>query len=262
VNRRRFLKRATLGSALITAQPRLFAGQSAVSKPPELHACEIQSRPLLAPDLQKFSPLIAPGHDEFACEKYASDLQPCLDQVGNAVRAADPSLIGRLATGDIKYVSFLPELTITLRPSGPIRTERIRFSSFLRTGSEGFFKSWHQNWNDFDAIDSIELQITGLRVLSDATSQVETEIRYNFTGQQGTGIREERAGQWLLEWSKDGTGDWKINRWQPVNEMRHGCPARFLPKYRITASAPIPPILTNSREVWMIGELYWMQPLG
>ena len=220
MNRRGFLKRAALGSTLITAQPRLIARQSAVSKPAELHACEIQSRPLLAPDLQKFSPLIAPGHDEFACEKYASDLQLCLDQIGNAVRTADASLIERLATGDIKYASFVPELTITLRPSGPIRTERVRFSSFLRTGSEGFLKSWHQNWNNFNAVESIELQITGLRVLSDATSQVETEIRYDFTGHQGTDIREERAGQWLLEWSKDGAGDWKINRWQPVNETR------------------------------------------
>lgn len=101
-----------------------------------------------------------------------------------------------------------------------MRTERIRFGSLLRTGREGFLQSWHQNWINFNAIESIELQVTGLEVLNDATSRVETEIRYDFTGQQGTGIREERSGQWLLEWSKNGAGDWQISRWKPVNEMR------------------------------------------
>ncbi|HEX4168893.1 MAG TPA: VCBS repeat-containing protein, partial [Bryobacteraceae bacterium] len=217
--RRSFLERSTLAGAWLAARPRLIDGKpvSNVVSP----VCRLQAQAALSPNLQKFVTLLTPGQDQFVCEKYAAELEVLLGEFSSVLckSVTDVLTLAALTADEVAFTSFSNPSIAPLRRGGPIRTERITFSAEERHGKAAFLQSWKDYWRSLRKLETAELQIVGLQVLSETPLFIETHVRYDFAGDRGSDIREERTGEWILEWRRD-PGRWKVQRWQVSEEIR------------------------------------------
>ncbi|MFZ0518207.1 MAG: VCBS repeat-containing protein, partial [Acidobacteriaceae bacterium] len=56
--------------------------------------------------------------------------------------------------------------------------------------------------------------------MSSSPLRVHTTIHYDYIGQLDENRREERTGEWELDWLADASNNWSISRWLAGNELR------------------------------------------
>jgi tetratricopeptide (TPR) repeat protein len=211
LTRRAFLEHSGLAATFLFARPRRGLAEE---------GCRIQTTSLLAPNLQKFAPLVTPGSDEFVCEKHAAELQPLLSQLSNELHSSlsSSAWLSQFLSPDVSFTPFDRPLITPLRSSGQIKTERVTFPSSEARGRDACVASWHTSLSSLAKVQSSEFQIVDLQVVSENPLTIDTRIRYQLFGQLQEDRREERVGSWSMQWRK--IDAWRIVHWQPAGEMR------------------------------------------
>lgn len=218
-SRRSFLASAVFSQAVLSARPR----PTRVSAPSRASGpCQIKSRSQVSPGLEKFIATLPAGSDQFVCEKYAAEIDVSLRQWSAALRSSigETGKLASLVVEDVVFCSLRDQKAAHLRQAGAVRSAFVEFSAKELRGREALLDSWKEYLSGITKIACAEFQVTRLRVRAEPPLEVETEVRYDIVAHCGEQMREERVGDWTLEWQCGSPGEWRIRRWQAMKETR------------------------------------------
>jgi Flp pilus assembly protein TadD len=197
---------------------RLWAATAAQQEFP----CLVHSGSGHAPFIEPFLRQIQPGHDEFIAEKYAFELEHLLANWTTALQdsAHDLRTPREWLEGTLEG-ALLDRATVqTLRAAPPLESEKILFSAATTISSEAFLAALGRYLSPFTHIESCDLQLDTIEVVSDTPLHLRTQVHYDLTGHLNSNRREQRTGEWNIDWLQHGTGQWRITHWSAAAEMR------------------------------------------
>jgi len=224
--RRAFLEKMRWAPFLFLPSPvqswpyRKYSGNTTEENPP---APTVDFR--LTPHYPTKSPLeevlrlAPPGSDEYVTEKYAFEIGKLLDGWSRALRNEPPALVvlGQFLDRAVEAVSLVPGKEKAVR-SGSIEVLRRQFSPAATAGRDRLLQGMQQYLAPLSRIETAKFEIVGIREKTGISPVVDVEIRYDFVGSLAASGREERIGQWQMQWARDEAGGWKVLRWAATEE--------------------------------------------
>ena len=162
------------------------------------------------------------GTDAFITEKYADQLGEILQHWSASLMGA-PREVGAIEknlTTTFAGASLQAAESRTVRIAPAIEVRSNQFPSEPTLNREGFLRTWQACFSSFSSIDIAELQITRLNVSGNNPLRLSTRIRYEIAG-SGEGFdREQRVGNWEVEWQASDAGEFKITTWHALDQAQ------------------------------------------
>ena len=227
--------------AMPLRSPEAFLLPDAAAAEPEFH---------LQPHYRTPRPLDAllaktqAGSDEFITEKYADQIGTVLEEWTKSLlqSAAEGGGIEKAFTRGFSGLSLHPSESKRLPSHGGIVVDRNTFLNTNVLGREAFVREWQEFVGVFTKIFTAEIEVTGIESLKsgDAIGRVRTRVRYDFVGSVRDAYREQRVGEWELEWETTSSGGFALRSWQPVKETRARANAPMFADITGTAFAGAP----------------------
>ena len=127
---------------------------------------------------------------------------------------------------DFTGASVRPTESNLVRESSAFQVRRNKFTEQIALSREAFLNEWQSRLNDFAEVVTAEFQITAVEVVglegstpASLPARVQTRVRYEIVG-GGTGFhREQRIGNWELNWVRSSSGEFQIRAWRTLDEM-------------------------------------------
>jgi tetratricopeptide (TPR) repeat protein len=183
--------------------------------------CLASARQSYPPLLERFIAKLDPASDDFPFEVYAVDIEKVLALWSDAWCKTihdNETLRGSLSHNVI--ASLLVSDSTPLRATGPLRIERRFFQGPETKDVESLLKDWSVYLSPLASLQLVELEIYGIRVITESPLRVETEMRCDLVGTDTKGIKEQRVGSWNISWLRETDGNWKVERWKANPEIR------------------------------------------
>ena len=233
LRRRNFLKRCCQGATLVSATLRSrafpqafrFDSQGALFAAGELHLHPHyrSQRPLDATLLK-----VKAGLDAFVTEKYADWIDAVLKEWSSNLLQSPRDLTSfeKFLTQDFSGTSPQHFEERLVRPGGALQAYRRNFAPQPTLEKTAFLTELRAALSAFQNFLTADFQVTSIdggpsrSSSSDAASRLQTRIRYELVGTGPGFYREQRAGEWDLEWASMGAGELRVSRWQFVAETR------------------------------------------
>lgn len=157
------------------------------------------------------------GHDEFVTEKYAAQLEAVLSRWGAALRQSPHGLQGieAVLASDFLGAPLQPEGSKQLR-SGAIEAQRRTFSSELSLERSGFLSELRSLFAGTTEFLTADFQVTSIR--DEGNGRLKTRILYELVGTGAVFYREQRVGEWEIDWAAAPTGEFQAIRWKALTE--------------------------------------------
>lgn len=157
------------------------------------------------------------GSDEFVTERYAQQIGDILGAWSSELRASPQSAqaIEKVLASEFVGASFLPASSRQVR-SGIIE---VWTNSFAQSSlaSDAFLRNLRASLTVFSQLLTAEFQITRI----DANlPRVQTRVHYELVGGGKDLYREQRVGDWDLEWKQQPSGEFRLRKWTIVGEAR------------------------------------------
>jgi tetratricopeptide (TPR) repeat protein len=165
------------------------------------------------------------GLDEFITEKYADQVAAIFAGWSAGLLKSAPAmhLLAKHLTTDFAATSLQPVDSRTVRSSSALEVKQNKFSGQAALGRDAFLREMESTLSIFSQIMIAEFQITSVRAEPEATSRVtslRTRVRYEIVG-TGRGFhREQRVGDWEINWLLLPSGEPQIRSWQTLDETR------------------------------------------
>ena len=226
ISRRKFL-RAIVGTSMALAAPKAsscsflsadFAlripswGQTGLRLSPEYRA---------RPPVEDLFGYVIPGSDEYITEQYAADvvhlLQAWIRELESGTRNG-AALTGFLHP-TIQASKLVPCQEIPIRSGNSIDVIRRKFPAQLEIGRKVWIEQMQKYLTEITPIRTAELQIVEITEVAAPAPAIRATIRYELVGTFADRGREQRIGNWLTEWLKDGAGGWRATKWQSTEEI-------------------------------------------
>jgi tetratricopeptide (TPR) repeat protein len=222
--RRGFLRQGGLLLALQAAQPRgfLMLNTFAGATPTVAAGCPSPFRTTYPPQLQDIIAKLDPAADALPSEVYVAQIEKILGSWSAALTQSPHELTATRATlsDPIVASSLQPSDTMSLRSTGPLRTERRKYPPAQMGTRDSFLSGLASYLAPFATIEVAELEIYGVRVVGESPLRVDTEVRCDIVGACKDGTREQRVGSWALSWSGDEQHNWMVHEWIMNTELR------------------------------------------
>jgi len=220
-----FLRAGGIFVALQAARPRswMLFGSGPTPQALVSPVCLAASRTAYPPPLERFIAKLDPASDDFPSEQYAEEITKVLTGWSASLCRTlhDPKVIlGDNLSAGLSASSLQPSETIPLRTTGPLRIERRIFRGPEVGGREKFLESWAAYLVPLAALHVAELEIYGVRFVSESPLRVYTVLRCDLVGTAADGTREQRVGSWELSWIRDEQRRWIVERWVANAEVR------------------------------------------
>jgi len=192
-----------------------FEGDSAGKAPnPTLH---------LTPHYPTKTPLedlfrqILPGSDEYITEKYAFEIKRLLNRWAQELKATPHGVaaLADMVPPTLKVSSLVPIQEVPVRSRWGIEVVRRKFSGAIPSSQERFLQDM-RTYLHFSTIETAEFEILGIEELS--PTGVQAKIRYELVGTLRPAGKEQRIGNWLIQWSRGEPGNWRILKWESSEE--------------------------------------------
>jgi len=173
---------------------------------------------------------VTAGLDEFVSEKYADQIGEILAQWSANMLQSPGEMRGLAKTlaDDFSGASLQPTQSRTLRSSLGIEVNEHKFADQPTLNRDRFLREWQSQFGAFSKIVTAEFQITRIDAMempaSPSTPQsparLRTRVRYEIVG-TGSGFhREQRVGQWDLEWKRSSSGNFLLSGLRTLNETQ------------------------------------------
>ena len=172
------------------------------------------------------------GLDDFITEKYADEIASILGEwsAGLLRSPREPEAIAKVLAPDFHGASLQPAESRAVRSDATVAVRQNKFSSQTALPSEQFLREWRAALSAYSRIITAEFQITaidaastqsaGLSSAPETSIQVQTRIRYEIVG-TGEGFhREQRVGNWELDWNCSSSGEFRLRNWRMLDETR------------------------------------------
>jgi Flp pilus assembly protein TadD/peroxiredoxin len=227
-SRRTFLKQMQWAPVLLLSAPldglflRPEPGRIAAAKSSAFSFADFR----LTPHYPARSPLddvlrrVAPGADEYITEKYADEIAQILSEWGRALKAGLPAAaaLAKFIDPLIEATSLVPAHEFPVRTAGGIEVFRRRFNSKTELGRERFLEENKTYFSQMPPVETAEFEIAGIEEITSSPLTVGIAVRYCFVGEGAGARREQRTGNWLMRWSRNGSDSWRAARWEVTEE--------------------------------------------
>jgi tetratricopeptide (TPR) repeat protein len=168
-----------------------------------------------------------PGHDQFITERYAAQIEALLAEWSTSLRSSPQKIDGirKSLAPDFFGASLQSTDSKTVRARLGLDVRRNAFTGSAALGADAFLQSWVAALAVFAEILTAEFQITGIEELSSATdpaARLRTRVRYELVGSGRNFYREQRVGEWDLEWERSAAASetFRLRRWQQMGETQ------------------------------------------
>jgi tetratricopeptide (TPR) repeat protein len=174
------------------------------------------------------------GSDEFVAEKYHAQIAAKLAQWSEELRSGpgEFSILGKSFASRFSGVSLKPSESRVVRTGAMLEVRQMEFRDATPFAKDEFLRELRASLSGFTEIITAEFQVTKIEVgsLSVAPSTspagVKTRVRFELVGSGEGFYREQRVGQWDLEW-ESAAADFLVRSWKPVEETRSRAAARI-----------------------------------
>ena len=186
------------------------------------------------PPLEDILQHTVPGSDAFPTEKYAAELQAVLDRWGAALRQSPPELrpVIDCLSPQVAASGITPSELRTIRSDAGFQVQRCVFPASLGLGRDSLVSQIGSQIGALIGASgagasgrllTTEFWIPSLEVVSPTPLVVRTRVRYDWVAtvpDGGRQSREERLGEWEIEWEQTSVSGWRIRQWQGLEEVR------------------------------------------
>jgi len=164
------------------------------------------------------------GSDEFITEKYADQIATILNEWSAALskNPTETAAIESVFSGSFLGCSLEAIESRLIRPGPSLQVRRVKFSSQTILGPSAFLQNMRSAMSSFSKIVTADFQIVAID-LSPAPilDRLRTRVRYELVGSGHDFHREQRVGEWDLEWEGTASaGDFRLRNWRALDEQR------------------------------------------
>ncbi|MGD0758765.1 MAG: FG-GAP-like repeat-containing protein [Candidatus Sulfotelmatobacter sp.] len=225
--------------------------------PPDLHELEsgaADAEFYLHPRYRAQRPLEATlrktkaGFDDFVTEKYQDQIAAHLAEWSSSLLRSPQSVgaLEKLLGPEFSGSSLNPVESRVLRSSAVLEARKIEFSQQATLGADAFLREMRSFMGTFSRLMTAEFQITSIEASEPSAisapssmpklpGSLRTTVRYGLVGTGADFHREQRAGNWELEWEASASGGFRIRIWHAIGETRS---RSFVPIFAdVTAAA-------------------------
>jgi tetratricopeptide (TPR) repeat protein/peroxiredoxin len=171
---------------------------------------------------------VRPGFDEFVTEKYAQQLAAAFRDWSSQLLE---SSINNTALANVMRENFSgasPEAAQVqvVRADSQLQVSRLLFAEKSALSKRDFLEKWHDSMSAFSKLLTAEFQITSIQTGSPSLSSsgdpgsLVTRVRYEFVGEGAGFFREQRVGNWSLDWERLSSGEFRLRNWKMLDETR------------------------------------------
>ena len=116
--------------------------------------------------------------------------------------------------------SLQPSESHVVRAAPPVEVRQNEFPAGSRFGREAFLRAWQSSFGPFSRIDTAEFQITRIESSPAIPARLITRIRYEIAGSREHNHREQRVGNWELDWQGSESGEFRVTSWRVLDETQ------------------------------------------
>jgi tetratricopeptide (TPR) repeat protein len=168
------------------------------------------------------------GLDDFVTEKYHDQIALLLREWSKSLLGSsqDTRAVERVLASDFLGTSFKPVKSRLVRTGPVIEIHQNKFAREPVLERDAFLREMRSAMGAFSALIVAEFQVTsietGSAILSPTQlpSRLWTGVRYELVGPAQGFHREQRVGQWELEWEASAAGEYRLRRWQLHDETQ------------------------------------------
>ncbi len=168
------------------------------------------------------------GFDNFVTEKYQDQMASAfgdwsaqLLESPHKSAALEKVMASNFTGGSPKAAVSQP-----LRAGSAVAVWRMKFPGETPLGREAFLEEWRLAMSSFSKMVTAEFQVTSIRAAGVASSSsglpssLQTRVRFELVGAGTDFYREQRVGNWGLDWETLASGEIRLSKWRMLDEER------------------------------------------
>jgi tetratricopeptide (TPR) repeat protein len=171
---------------------------------------------------------VQPGFDDFVTEKYHDQVADILREWSSQLLESPQktAALEKAMTSGFRGASPKAAVSKPVRAGLTLQVFQMKFSPEVLLDRDAFLGEWRSGMNLFSKLVSAEFQVTSIH--AEAAPQLplglsgllETLVRFELVG-TGTGFhREQRVGNWELQWELLASGEVRLRKWVMLDETR------------------------------------------
>jgi Flp pilus assembly protein TadD/peroxiredoxin len=231
-SRRKFLLQYCQGASLAFLPADLgwpsfgsFLFQETLPRSGEFH---VQPQYRAQGELEAVRRNVQSGLDDFITETYQDQVADILTEWSSQLLESPQKTTALEKVMNPNFLGTSPKARVSL----PVRTEStLKVSQMKLTGEallerEVFLEEWGSSMISFSKIITAEFQVTSIRAAAPSLSLrgfpgwIETRVRFELVGRGADYYREQRVGNWELDWETLPSGEFRLCKWRMLDEMR------------------------------------------
>ena len=173
------------------------------------------------------------GSDDFVTERYHDQIAAGLAEWRSSLLQSPQSVeaLEKLLSREFSGSSLHPVESRVLRSGATLDAHKIKFSQPATLDADAFLGEMRSFMGAFSQLTTAEFQITRMDAsdmgavsapssTSKHSRRLRTNVRYELVGTGKEFHREQRAGNWELEWETSASGEYRVRRWHANEETR------------------------------------------
>ena len=163
------------------------------------------------------------GTDNFITEKYADQIAAILNEWSAALQQTptETTAIEKVLSENFSGCSLAATDSRLARPGPSLEVRHNTFSDQTALRRDAFLQSAQSAMRSFSKISTAEFQVVAIDVgPGPVPDRLQTRVHYELVG-TGQGFhREQRVGEWELEWEATASGNFRLRKWGSLGETR------------------------------------------
>jgi tetratricopeptide (TPR) repeat protein len=165
------------------------------------------------------------GSDRFITEKYAEQIEAIFAESSAGLKQSprDVRALEKVFSDHFSGASLKPLTSHLLRENAGVEVRRNQFAEQATLGRDAFLHELRSALNAFTEMLVAEFQVTGIEASSlDKPTRLQTRVRYELVGAGQGFFREQRVGEWDLEWEagESAASSFRVRSWRPLYETQ------------------------------------------
>ncbi|MGA8619754.1 MAG: FG-GAP-like repeat-containing protein [Candidatus Sulfotelmatobacter sp.] len=166
------------------------------------------------------------GLDEFITEKYHDQIAGVLAEWRSSLFQSprETHAFEKILAPDFLGSRLRPASSTLVRSGAALEVRQNKFSPGASLGQDAFLHELRSTMSVFSRILTAEFQLTSIDPNSTSSLQLpewlKTRVRYEFVGEGSGFYREQRVGYWDLEWEPSSSAEFRLRRWQALDETQ------------------------------------------
>ncbi len=179
-------------------------------------------------DLDAVLRKVQAGFDDFVAEKYQDLVAAILNEWGSQLLESPQraTALEEVMTSNFLGASPKPSGSLPVRAGSILQVFRMKFSGDEVLEREAFLSAWRSEMTPFSKMFTAEFQVTHIHIESAPQTaagfpgSLATRVRFELVGAGADFYREQRVGNWELNWEILPSGDVRLRKWRTLDEQR------------------------------------------